>query len=94
MPLVLFLLYIEPSCQIFSAVGFLMKFLEYFLHGCDVYTMRHQMQNLQLLPLMRFSFRDVSETTSNYTAFFDSPCTVYLIFFASELFFALWRISQ
>ena len=31
--------------------------------------MRHQMQNLQLLPSMRFSFRDVSETTSNYTAF-------------------------
>ena len=46
-----------------------MKLLEYFLHGCDVYTMRHQMQNLQLLPLMRFSFRDVSETTSNYTPF-------------------------
>ena len=31
--------------------------------------MRHRMQNLQLLPLMRFSFRDVSETTDNYTAF-------------------------
>ena len=30
MPLVLFLNYIEPSCQIFSAVGFLMKILEYF----------------------------------------------------------------
>ena len=48
--------------------------------------MRHRMQNLQLLTLMRFSFRDVSATTSNYTAFFYSPCTVYLIFFVSELF--------
>ena len=44
-------------------------FLSIFLHGRDVYTMRYQMQNLQLLPLMRFSFRDVSETTSNYTPF-------------------------
>ena len=44
-------------------------FLSIFLHGCDVYTMRHRMQNLQILPLMRFSFRDFSATTSNYTAF-------------------------
>ena len=44
------------------------SFLSIFLHGRDVYTMRYQMQNLQLLPLMRFSFRDVSETTSNYKA--------------------------
>ena len=53
----------------FLCCRILMKILEYFLHGCDVYTMRHRMQNLQLLPLMRFSFRDVSATTSNYTAF-------------------------
>ena len=45
------------------------NFRVFFLHGCDVYTMRHRMQNLQLLPLMRFSFRDLSATTSKYTAF-------------------------
>ena len=45
------------------------SFQSIFLHGCDVYTMRHHMENIQLLPLIRFSFCDVSETTSNYTGF-------------------------
>ena len=78
---------------------------EVFLHGSDVYTMRHQMENVQLLPLIRFSFRDESETTSIYTGFlihrvlYTSFCSLLNFFlgydgFNSKLAYAVNSIAN